>query len=294
MKNLAAVRIGALALVVWLTVPGLASAQTTDTQRIDRLEATVRTLTGQVEELTFRLQQFEQQLTRMQQDNEYRFQQIEVGTPGAAPAAAAPAPAVTAPAAPATIDPAAALNPAPAIELGTPPATLGMIPATAPAPTAAPVPGQPLDLGQVITDNQVALAPAGVTLTGNPQMDYDAGYQFVLNGDYAQAEQTFRTFVLTYPGDARAADAQYWVAETLFSRAMYSEAVPEYLTAYRANPASDLAPAALYKLGLSYLALNEVQGACDSFGQVLRDYPNASNALRQSVAAAQANARCAA
>lgn len=281
MKILAMARPFALALPWLLAIAPIAAAQTPDAQRIDRLEALVRTLTGQVEELTFRLQQLQQQLEVMQRDTEFRFQQL--GAPAApaptappTPAAATPAPApATAGAAPLTID------------LGAPPAGPGAALTTPAMPGA----GQPLDLGAVLGNNN-ALPAATITMTGDPLADYNTGYQLIRNGDYAEAEQLFRAFVATYPGTDLSADAQYWVAETLFSRELYREAVPEYLAAYNANPASELAPTALYKLGLSYLALNDVAAACDSFGRILRDFPSASNALRQSVAAAQANARC--
>lgn len=288
MKILATARPWALALAFVLVGSPGALAQTTDAQRIDRLEALVRTLTGQVEELTFRLQQLQQQLQVMQQDTDFRFQQL--GAPNA-PVATAPAPSPAPAAAPAPVPATPAATPAAplTLNLGAPPADLGAVPATPPA--ALPGAGQPLDLGAVLGNDNAAPA-ATVAMTGDPMTDYNAGYQLVLNGDYADAEQTFRVFVATYPGNPLSADAQYWVAETLFSRELYREAVPEYLAAYNANPTSELAPAALYKLGLSYLALNEVAGACDSFSRILRDFPNASNALRQSVAAAQANARC--
>lgn len=275
-------RFGALALILWVGAPAVSFAQVTDAQRIDRLEALVRTLTGQIEELTFRVQQLEQSLQVMRDDNEFRFQQL--GDAAAAPGA--------------VVQPQTQAAPPLQLDLGAPPAALGQVPATPPgvpaANNAAGV-GEPLDLGLAIRGDpgQPAAAAATVAMTGDPEADYNRAYQRILDGDYALAEASFRSFMTSYPGNARSADAQYWVAESLFSREAYREAVPEFLSAYRANPSSDLAPASLYKLGLSYLALNEVQGACDSFAQILRQYPNASNALRQSVAAAQANARCA-
>ena len=42
------------------------------------------------------------------------------------------------------------------------------------------------------------------------------------------AETAFRQFLATYPGDQRAADAQYWLGESLFSRGMYRDAALEF------------------------------------------------------------------
>ncbi len=56
--------------------------------RLDRMESALRQLTGTIEQLQYRNQQLEMQLKRMQDDTEYRFQQL--GSKGGLPAGAAP------------------------------------------------------------------------------------------------------------------------------------------------------------------------------------------------------------
>ncbi|HEY7230487.1 MAG TPA: tol-pal system protein YbgF [Pseudolabrys sp.] len=51
--------------------------------RLDRMENALRQLTGTIEQLQYRNQQLEMQLKRMQDDSEYRFQQL--GSKGSAP-----------------------------------------------------------------------------------------------------------------------------------------------------------------------------------------------------------------
>jgi tol-pal system protein YbgF len=53
------------------------------TVRLDRMESALRQLTGTIENLQYRNQQLEMQLKRMQDDTEYRFQQL--GSKGSAP-----------------------------------------------------------------------------------------------------------------------------------------------------------------------------------------------------------------
>jgi tol-pal system protein YbgF len=71
--------------------------------RLEQLESQMRQLTGQIEQLQFSNQQLQQQLKRMQDDYEFRFQQLGArgGAPSASPAlqAAPPAPGSPAPAA---------------------------------------------------------------------------------------------------------------------------------------------------------------------------------------------------
>ncbi|HSO46775.1 MAG TPA: tol-pal system protein YbgF [Rhizobiaceae bacterium] len=59
-------------------------AQAADaTSRAMQLEEEVRALTGKVEDLTFQLLQLQETLRKMQEDNEFRFQELESGKQGA-------------------------------------------------------------------------------------------------------------------------------------------------------------------------------------------------------------------
>ena len=54
------------------------TAQASDAAfRINQLEEQVRVLNGQVEEMNFQLLQLQEQLRKMQEDNEFRFQELE-------------------------------------------------------------------------------------------------------------------------------------------------------------------------------------------------------------------------
>ncbi len=110
--SLHALRAPALA-AAFLTASWSASAQVSATDlmvRIDRLEAQIRQLTGAIEQMQFRNQQLENQLKRLQEDAEFRFQ--ELGSKGARPSA----PARTS-GAPSQVQPPAAQPPAAAPQI---------------------------------------------------------------------------------------------------------------------------------------------------------------------------------
>ena len=75
--------LAALALIAF-AAPGLgpARAQSTDF-RVDQLQEEVRRLNGRVEELSFQLLQMEERMRKMQEDNEFRFQELEDAADGA-------------------------------------------------------------------------------------------------------------------------------------------------------------------------------------------------------------------
>ncbi len=68
--------------------------------RLDRMENAMRQLTGTIEQLQYRNQQLEMQLKRMQDDTEYRFQQMGVKGGATSPGQAAPMAPGNAPASP--------------------------------------------------------------------------------------------------------------------------------------------------------------------------------------------------
>ncbi len=298
---------------------GFAVAQSggpADASRIDRLEAQMRTMTGQIEELTHQLQQLQAQIARMQNDNEFRFGALERAIPGGHPAPARPraeAPSTSGNASAGTAGSGvtilgndnASADAGGGTQLGTPPHPLGQLTLDAPPNQG----GQPLDLSSLARGNNSGGIGSGDTgagaangggagggqvasLTGDSRSDYERAYQYVLSGDYDLAEASFRQFLSAYPKDARAPDAQYWLGESLFARGKYRDSADAFLAGYKAYPRSSKAPDTLLKLGLSLAGLGERQAACSTYAQVLKQYPSVSNALRQRVLTEQASANC--
>ena len=268
-------------------------------ERFNRIEQQMRTLTGQVEELTFQLRQLQDQLQRMQEDNDFRFRELEGGSvapraEGSADGGSGDFAGLRGPAdSIGTIADQAPPLPAPAPSVvgpGTPPQPLGTLTMDAPTGNVA---DQPIDLmAPLPPEGGAGPEVAMITPTGDPRTDYEQAYGRILSGDYDTAESALRQFLSAYPTDALAADAQYWLGESLFVRGRYREAANEFLAGYKTYPDSGKAPDALLKLGLSLAGLGEREAACSTFDAVLTQYPNASNALRQRVTFEQSSASC--
>jgi tol-pal system protein YbgF len=295
--------------------------------RIDRLEQSIRELTGSVEELQHRNQQLEQQVRHMQEDSQARIQ--EPGGNGApAPARPSVRPGFPPPPAVATAPPPAlpgrradvfdpAANPgAPGVprQLGTVPPGAEPPPPVPEAPVGPPggrQPGAPLDLSTLGARPSVAPAPSAElppppprnpNATGavqatlppgaTPKDEYDLGYGYILRKDYAQAEDTFRTFLRKYPSDRLAPEAQYWLGESMFQRQRYRDAAEAFLNVSTKYETTAKAPDALFRLGQSLAALGEKEAACASLGEVMRKYPRASLSVKQGVDREQKRARC--
>jgi tol-pal system protein YbgF len=253
--------------------------------RLDRLETQIRQLTGVIEQLQFRNQQLETQVRRMQEDNDYRFQELgsksrarpqPVPVQSAPPTGAVPARRGDA------FDP--ALNPA----APGAPQVLGSMSASVPPPSepGRSVPGEAPRNASAGT--VVATLPPGQA----PKDEFDLAYGYLLRKDYALAEESFRGFIGKYPNDRLTGDATFWLGESLFQRQSFRDAAESFLNASTKFEGSPKAPEALLRLGQSLAALGEKEAACASLGEVNRKFPRASAAIKQSVEREQKRVRC--
>jgi tol-pal system protein YbgF len=300
--------------------------------RLDRMENAIRQLTGTIEQLQYHNQQLETQLKRMQDDTEYRFQQLgskgtQVAPPqrNMQPSAPANGPAPVTPGRRSDVfDPSQQPN-AP----GAPRALGNEAVTTQPAQNAVNEPpigapggraaGAPLDLsaagenfnnqpppvtdGIVQQNSQLPPPPArNTSATGaqlatlppsaTPQDEYDMAYGYVLHKDYALAEQAFRDFLAKYPNERLVPDAQYWLGESMFQRQRYRDAAESFLAVSTKYEKSSRAPDSLLRLGQSLAAMNQKEAACATLAEVERKYPRASANVKRGVTQEQKRAHC--
>jgi tol-pal system protein YbgF len=134
---------------------------------------------------------------------------------------------------------------------------------------------------------QMVMAP-----TNTPKDEYDLAYGYVLRKDYALAEDSLRAFVKKYPNDRLAADAGYWLGETMFQRQKYREAAEAFLDMSTRHERSAKAPDSLLRLGQSLAALKEKEAACATLAEIPRKYPRAAGNVKHSVEREQKRVGC--
>ena len=271
--------------------------------RIQDLEDQVRALTGRVEGLEFQLTQ----MAKQAEDNEFRFQQLEGGTPAKKPQAAVPTDSVTpSDALPQDQDPAAVADQPAAQE----PAGQDLAPL---ASTDLPMDGglgdsqDPLlgggidQLGTLSDEDQLSLdqnRPLDLSLDGGPissgdaKAQYAAGYDAITRGDYAFAEDQFQQFVALYPDDPQAPDATNWLGEALIQRGAYTDAAQVLADGYTRFKDSKRAPDMMLKLGVALAGADQGDVACRTFFTLKQRYPDLSPAFRQRLAEENQKAKC--
>ena len=115
----------------------------------------------------------------------------------------------------------------------------------------------------------------------SPEGQYEFATSFLKVGDYTTAERAFREFVQTNPEHDLAGNAQYWYAETFRIRQLYTDAASAYLEGYQKYPKGEKAPINLLKLGVSMVQIGEKDQGCKMINGVEIQYPDANQSVIQ-------------
>ena len=115
----------------------------------------------------------------------------------------------------------------------------------------------------------------------SPDKQYQFATSFLKVGDYSTAERAFREFVDTNPEHNLAGNAQYWYPETFRIRQLYTDAASAYLEGYQRYPKGEKAPINLLKLGVSMVQIGEKDQGCKMINGVEEQYPEANQSVIQ-------------
>ncbi|MDS7595168.1 tol-pal system protein YbgF [Agrobacterium tumefaciens] len=279
--------------------------QANESYRVQQLEEQIRQLNGRIEEMSFQLLQMQETIRKAQEDNEFRFQELESGK-SAAPATPKKK-AEAEPASPPTDDVATIIETPPEGGASVSPSqpnaapgetTLGSIQLDS---SGMPV-GGTLNQG---ANNSSGNLPGVATGNGTQKTDpvntaaltsendiYQAAYSHVLGGDYKLAEQGFEQYLKGYPKGAKAADASFWLGEAQYSQGKFNESAKTFLNGHQTYGKSPKAPEMLMKLGMSLAALDNTETACATLREVPKRYPSASKTVLNKVASEQKRLSC--
>lgn len=216
--------------------------------QLQLLQADVAKLRGQVEVVTYELEQSQKRQRDLYVDLDTRMRKLE----SAATERSAP-PTPGAPAEPGTPG-------APPSEPAAPP----------PAATAAPPPGP-----------VAALPPARNPADGvAEQRSYDAALDHFKRGDYAGAINAFNGFLKSYPRSPLASSAQYWLGNAQYARRDFRGSIATQRQLLKDYPDSGKAPDALLNIASAQADMGDSAAARRTLEQLIRDYPKTDAATR--------------
>lgn len=238
--------------------------------KLSEIEGQFRELTNNFEEINFKLDKLSNRLSKIQADNQVRFQDIETSLSSGI-----------------LSDSSSKLSLKPKIDEN----------------KILPGSSQPQDLGSISykdtetsdTSQQIQSVETTATIVTenfqsedkilpqdvSPEKQYEFATSFLKVGDYSTAERAFREFVLSNTDHELAGSAQYWYAETFRIRQLYTDAASAYLEGYQKYPKGNKAPINLLKLGVSMVQIGEKDQGCKMITGVELQYPNANQSVIQ-------------
>ena len=226
--------------------------------KLTEIENQFQELTNKFEEINFKLDKLSNRLSKVQADNQLRFQELESGN-------------ITS----SNENKELTLLPG-----SSQPQDLGSISYKDTETKSLTQQTQSIETtGTIITEtfqSEEKLLP-----DENPDKQYEFATSFLKVGDYNTAERAFREFVDTNPEHKLAGNAQYWYAETFRIRQLYTDAASAYLEGYQKYPKSDKAPINLLKLGVSLVQIGEKDQGCLMIVGVKKEYPEANQSVLQ-------------
>ena len=234
--------------------------------KLSEIENQFQELTNKFEEINFKLDKLSSRMSKVQADNQIRFQDLE-----------------------SVVSSDATIN---KLTKKTNNEQLEVLPGSS----------QPQDLGSIsykdTATNETSQKTNSVDSTAlvvtetfqaeekilpneSPDKQYQFATSFLKVGDYSTAERAFREFVDTNPEHNLAGNAQYWYAETFRIRQLYTDAASAYLEGYQRYPKGEKAPINLLKLGVSMVQIGEKDQGCKMINGVEEQYPEANQSVIQ-------------
>ena len=234
--------------------------------KLTEIENQFQQLTNKFEEINFKLDKLSNRMSKVQSDNQIRFQDLE-----------------------SVISSGESLE---KLTKKTPDKTNEVLPGSS----------QPQELGSIsykdTNTNETTQQTQSIDTTASivtetfqseekilpedtPEKQYEFATSFLKVGDYTTAERAFREFVNVNPEHDLAGNAQYWYAETFRIRQLYTDAASAYLEGYQKYPKGEKAPINLLKLGVSMVQIGEKDQGCKMINGVQKQYPDANQSVIQ-------------
>jgi tol-pal system protein YbgF len=225
--------------------------------KLSELEEQFKNLTNSFEEINFKLDKLSTRITKIQTDNQMRFQDIEKSEvvlkknksnkkklPGSSE-----------------------------------PQDLGSVSVEVVASDEVQKTQSIESVGSVVSEEAERVEK--ILPEGTPEEQYDFAISFLKVGDYETAEYALYEFIKINSKHDLAGNAQYWYGETFRVRQLYQDAATAYLDGYQKYPDSSKAPVNLLKLGVMLVKIGEKTQGCSMIIGVKEQYPKAAQSVIQ-------------
>ena len=228
--------------------------------KLSELEEQFKILTNNFEEINFKLDKLSNRITKVQTDNQLRFQDLEKSG--------------------LTSDKITSSNEIKKLPGSDEPQDLGGVSDSDIASTQQVQQTQSVESTRTVVAEQPERTEK-LLPDSSPKEQYEFAISFLKVGDYETAEFALKEFVDLNSNHELAGNAQYWYGETFRVRLLYQDAATAYLDGYQKYPKSSKAPVNLLKLGVMLVQIGEKTQGCSMILGVKDQYPKANQSVIQ-------------
>ena len=214
------------------------------------LQGDIAKLRGQIEVVTYELEQAQKRQRDLYVDLDTRLRKIE-----------------SSPTAVEKSEPAGA---------GNPPAGGAPAPALPPPVAVSPPPVAATPPVAIATSPPVRNPAGGIA----EQRAYDSALDQFKRGDYAGAVAGFNAFLRSYPRSPLASSAQYWIGNAQYARRDYKGSIATQRQLLKDFPDSSKAPDALLNIGSAQADMGDNAAARRTLEELISRYPKSDAATR--------------
>ncbi|MEM9878394.1 MAG: tetratricopeptide repeat protein [Pseudomonadota bacterium] len=249
--------------------------------RLDSLEATLRALTGQIEEIRFQQQQLGERLETFMAQTNYRLNALDgagegaVGSDASVASTSQAADAARADFARNFQDPDAPLRDA------------------APGSQAAARVSNAA-VSNALENQETRQPPTAteaqpVSIGTDPKAQFEEAFTLVRRNRLDDAEQAFLAFLADHPQHALASNAQYWLGRVYTAKKQQSQAAEAFFEGYRRYPEGNKAPENLLAFAATLRQMDKPKEACTALtllkSKIAENaYPSLSRRVQQGIA----------
>lgn len=114
----------------------------------------------------------------------------------------------------------------------------------------------------------------------SPENIYKKAYTLFEKRSFSESHEIFNHFLQRFPNHLLSDNAQYWIGEVFYSQRDFRRAITEFSKVLDIFPKGNKAPDALFKMSLSYEALQDEDAHINTLKRLIAIYPTSNIALK--------------
>lgn len=128
--------------------------------------------------------------------------------------------------------------------------------------------------------------------TKAPEQIYQEGLEAIKAGDFDLAAARFTTMMTKYPDHSLADNSQYWLGESYYGKKDYAKAAVAFAQGYEKYKNGHKGADNILKLGMSMQMLGKKDEACTAYNNLAKEFPKASDVLKDKAKKLAAELEC--